>query len=87
MTATCLVYFSICKLSLGIDLYRGFIKNKWVGFDLLPKSAFFAGITGQILKQNFLISYSGKSILQVPDTGTQVLDNTRPFLRSSIVYF
>ena len=29
----------------------------------------------------------GKSILQVPDTGTQVLDNTRPFLCSSIVSF
>ena len=30
---------------------------------------------------------SGKSILQVPYTGTRVLDNTRPFLRSSIVSF
>ena len=29
----------------------------------------------------------GKSIVQVPDTGTQVLDNTRPFLCSSIVSF
>ena len=29
----------------------------------------------------------GKSILQVPDTGTRVLDNTGPFLRSSIVSF
>ena len=29
----------------------------------------------------------GKSILQVPDTCTQVLDNTRPFLHSSIVSF
>ena len=29
----------------------------------------------------------GKSKLQVPDTGTRVLDNTRPFLRSSIVSF
>ena len=29
----------------------------------------------------------GKSILQVPDTGTRVLDNTRPFLRSSIKSF
>ena len=29
----------------------------------------------------------GKSILQVPDTGTRVLDNTRPFLSSSIVSF
>ena len=29
----------------------------------------------------------GKSILQVPDTGTQVLANTRPFLCSSIVSF
>ena len=30
---------------------------------------------------------NGKSILQVPDTGTRVLDNTKPFLRSSIVSF
>ena len=29
----------------------------------------------------------GKSKLQVPDTGTRVLGNTRPFLRSSIVSF
>ena len=29
----------------------------------------------------------GKSILQVPDTGTRVLNNTRLFLRSSIVSF
>ena len=29
----------------------------------------------------------GKSILQVPDTGTRVLDNSRPFLCSSIVSF
>ena len=29
----------------------------------------------------------GKSKLQVPDTGTRVLDNTRPFLCSSIVSF
>ena len=29
----------------------------------------------------------GKSILQVPDTGTRGLDNTRPFLHSSIVGF
>ena len=29
----------------------------------------------------------GKSILEVPDTGTWVLDNTRPFLCSSIVNF
>ena len=29
----------------------------------------------------------GKSILQVPDTGTWVLGNTTPFLRSSIVSF
>ena len=29
----------------------------------------------------------GKSILEVPDTGTWVLDNTRPFLHSSIVSF
>ena len=27
------------------------------------------------------------SLLQVPDAGTQVLDNTRPFLHSSIINF
>ena len=31
------------------------------------------------------IKKTGKSILQVPDTGTWVLDNARPFLCSSIV--
>ena len=37
----------------------------------------------------FLLFFSifRKSILQVPDTGTWVLDNTRPFLCSSIVSF
>ena len=34
-----------------------------------------------------VIGILGKSILQVPDTGTRVLDNTRPFLRSSIESF
>ena len=29
----------------------------------------------------------GKSIRQVPDTGTRILDNIRPFWRSSIVCF
>ena len=33
------------------------------------------------------VCFVGKSILQVPDTGTRVLDNTRPFLRSSIESF
>ena len=33
------------------------------------------------------LSFSSKSVLQVPDTGTQVLDNTRPFWCSSIVCF
>ena len=35
----------------------------------------------------FVIVDFGKSILQVLDTGTRVLDNTGPFLRSSIVSF
>ena len=33
------------------------------------------------------IRYAGKSKLQVPDTGTRVLDNTEPFWCSSIVCF
>ena len=35
----------------------------------------------------FLKGKLGKSKLQVPDTGTRVLDNTTPFLCSSIVSF
>ena len=35
----------------------------------------------------FFFFFFGKSILQVPDTGTRVLDNTTPFLCSSIVSF
>ena len=40
-------------------------------------------------KTNLLVSsqVKRKSILQVPDTGTWVLNNTRPFLHSSIVSF
>ena len=34
-----------------------------------------------------LETYLGKGILQVPDTGTQVLDNTRPVVCSGIVSF
>ena len=33
------------------------------------------------------LRHLGKSILQVPDTGTRVLANTGPFLHSSIVSF
>ena len=40
---------------------------------------------GRTENQNFCITKQGKSILQVPDTRTRVLDNTRPFLGSSIV--
>ena len=40
---------------------------------------------GNLLQKNVIVL--GKSILQVPDTGTRVLDNTRPFLHSSIVSF
>ena len=35
----------------------------------------------------FFSATLGKSILQVPDTGTRVLDNTRPFWHSSIFCF
>ena len=35
----------------------------------------------------FVHSFGKKSILEVPDTGTWVLDNTRPILHSSIVSF
>ena len=38
-----------------------------------------------VLAWQQLIISLGKSILQVPDTGTRVLDNTKPFLSSSIV--
>ena len=41
-----------------------------------------------MFKQDFYNIWKfGKSIPQVPDTGTRVLDNTRPFLCSSIVSF
>ena len=42
------------------------------------------------MRLQWQISHSraiGKGILQVPDTGTQVLDNTKPFWCSSIVCF
>ena len=39
------------------------------------------------LSPNSFKTIFGKSVLQVPDTGTRVLDNTRPFLHSSIVSF
>ena len=38
-------------------------------------------------RAGFLRALWGKSILQVPDTSTRVLDNTEPFLHSSIVNF
>ena len=36
---------------------------------------------------DFNVLWPEKSVLQVPDTGTRVLDNTRPFWHSSIVCF
>ena len=42
-------------------------------------------LTNQSQKQE--IKWECMNILQVPDTGKRVLDNTRPFLRSSIVSF
>ena len=41
-------------------------------------------IKRQRVNQN---KWNGKSKLQVPDTGTRVLDNTKPFWRSSIICF
>ena len=41
----------------------------------------------QKIRRKFFDLNIGKSILQVPDTGTRVLVNTRLFLRSSIVSF
>ena len=50
--------------------------------------AFQAFLNKSLLHSNFQKKRKkGKSILQVPDTGTRVLDNTRPFLHSSIISF
>ena len=43
--------------------------------------------TFHLILVTYQIPFVGKSILQVPDTGTGVLDNTRPFLHSSTANF
>ena len=62
-----------CQILLTSTL----ITVKEVNFDLILQI-----LWNYRLPQNWKF---GKSILQVPDTGTRVLDNTRPFLHSSIV--
>ena len=53
-----------------------------------PCFNYFVWVFDQKGTMNYLFNtHQGKSILQVPDTGTRVLDNTRPFLRSRIVSF
>ena len=56
-------------------------------FNWLNMWHFFKTSDAISIHTNTLFTYSGKSILQVPDTGTGVLDNTGPFLHSSIVSF
>ena len=58
--------------------------RKWIEFEFSSDvlSVLFYNI--KCLKNS---KRDGKGILQVPDTGTRVLDNTGPFLRSSIVSF
>ena len=53
---------------------------------LLPRKSLKIDIKRCMIFQNHRWLF-GKSILQVPDTGTRVLANTRPFLHSSIVSF
>ena len=55
---------------------------------LLLLLADFIGLVDNLgLLIPFCYKTNGKRILEVPDTGTRVLDNTRPFLCSSIVSF
>ena len=76
---------SICRegfVPIVQNLYKSFPTNKSLLF-FFP--SFFILCLFHFIPFFFLLF--GKSILQVPDTGTRVLDNTRPFLRSSIVSF
>ena len=72
-----------------------FIRNTILRFTLCKNKSFKSNkVWGYLLKFTpIYIKFTtqnkkvGKSILQVPDTGTRVLDNTRPFLCSSIASF
>ena len=76
--------------SLSYNLTSDDIWPWYVTFDLINKWGFPCCIYDPpSLKSKHVDGRAecGKSILQVPDTGTQVLANTTPFLRSSIVSF
>ena len=62
-------------------------KKSHLLFSFLVRIVLFLHFVGGIYLSKNIITSFGKSILQVPDTGMRVLDNTRPFLRSSIVSF
>ena len=73
-----LVTWSEKKVTWVWNGYYGHLLRKWCD-----------AIASMMSSTNIFICKGtfGKSILQVPDTGTWVLDNTRQFLRSSIVSF
>ena len=67
-----LCFFPKIQLDVSISLCGKLLKESHDNFTTIP---------------DIQETVYGKSILQVPDTGTRVLGNTRPFLRSSIVSF
>ena len=73
--------------SIRFDCKQSFHKNDRY-LDNPWKSITYTILTKSYHQQKqVFITGDGKSILQVPDTGTRVLDNTRPFLRSRILSF
>ena len=63
------------------------IEGKCGHWQQLPSKDSPPDIRGHVSSMKERKSQVGKSILQVPDTGTRVLDNTKPFLYCSIVSF
>ena len=76
----------ITSLACTVSLFHVHVA-RFAGNDVRASAQIVYKKSLSILYFSLCTSHLGKSILQVPDTGTRVLDNTRPFLRSSIVNF
>ena len=75
------------KFSAGLANWLTLSVLSYLGIPLLCNIFVDVGILCLSIHKANPMRILGKSIVQVPDTGTRVLDNTRPFLCSSIVSF
>ena len=85
----CPIHYFAVKLLHKMPLHICMIMYTWFHYLIVLWSTqrLSTFMSTQRISRHVDITFNGKSKLQVPDTGTWVLDNTRPFWRSSIVCF